>query len=47
MYQPRPNPKLWQGDHTIECYEYDELMDSNDMLYKFLISKFKMMQRIM
>ena len=39
VYQPRPNPKLWQGDHKVECYNYDDLMNDNEMLYKFLVSK--------
>ena len=47
VYQPRPNPKLWQGDHNIECYEYEELMDNNEMLYKFLLSKIMMIDRIL
>ena len=42
VYKPRPNPKLWQGDHDIMCYDFEELMGNNEMLLKFLISKLKM-----
>ena len=40
VYQPRPNPKLWQGKHKIKSYNHDEVMGDSEALYKFLLSKF-------
>ena len=45
VYEPRPNQKMWQGDHTIRCFEYEKIMDDIESLYKFLVSKFRMTKR--
>ena len=45
VYEPRPNQKMWQGDHTIRCFEYEKIMDDIESLYKFLVSKFRIMKR--